>query len=233
MPNKFNTRRCLREAFTLIEMLTVLIVMSVLIAVVAPNLLGIINSTRMTSAGDSLINFMNLAQQEAIATNIPTEIRFYKYSENEGNDSQSLIRAYQVVRLGRLGHDAPSQDDEGAYALVEAVTEPAIMDSTLAISETEELSPILQNFFPEGEEIFKRSAAEYAAVRFYPDGSFRVPTRGGAGAADEVGVVSSPLDESYLTITAESDVESSGSRLKNYYCIQVDPFTGKSRVYRP
>lgn len=39
-------------------------------------------------------------------------------------------------------------------------------------------------------------------------------------------------DQSYITVIESRDSQSN-QLSKNYYCIQIDSYTGKTRIYRP
>ncbi|MCB1210075.1 MAG: Verru_Chthon cassette protein D [Verrucomicrobiales bacterium] len=224
-----------RRGFTLIEMLVVLAIMAMMIAIVTPAFIGVIRSTQMTSTGDAIVNAVNMAQQEAIASNLPVELRFYTWEENGGSrnaDVEQNYHAYQVVRLGKVGQRTLSTGSNTDYAQVEAVADPVVMDSGIVVMKNKQYSPLLQSQFKEGQNLFTRADADYSAIRFYPDGSVKTPKTAANGGSVEAGVVPPNLPESYFTVADAREAGGSGD-LKNFYCIQIDPYTAKSRVYRP
>ncbi|HCN76835.1 MAG TPA: hypothetical protein DIT13_06530 [Verrucomicrobiales bacterium] len=226
-------RRNKAAAFTLIEMITVVGIIALLVALVTPTLLDVIRSTRLSSSGDSLINRLSLAQQSAISMGSEVEMRFYSYinssSDRPGDD---LFYAYQVVHSPQSGVER-------------SLSEAYYLESGIILSRTQQLSPLLQTtnrqrpddagnflFRPPGST--EPENVSYAAMRFFPDGSMKMLK--GSSSTDEAQAVAldytvPPYDESFLTIVESKDAGSAQPR--NYFCVQIDSYTGKTRVYRP
>lgn len=77
---------------------------------------------------------------------------------------------------------------------------------------------------------------KYAALRFYPDGSCRLLSKDDPGATVASQVVAytiPPLANSFLTLVETQVVDVPTMPPRNYYCIQIDAYTGKARIYRP
>ena len=70
-------------AFTLIEMLVVIVVIGLLLATAAPSLLGSMNASRVTQAGETIAGFLSNAQSRANGNSRPVEIRFYRVPSDE------------------------------------------------------------------------------------------------------------------------------------------------------
>lgn len=222
------------HGFTLVEVLVVLAIISLLVAAVTPGFVDVMRSTRLTSSGDAILNRISLAQQAALSGNVPVEFRFYKYKDAEDPLSGEQFRAYQVVQLGEASINSSSSG--ATYGSPVAITPPIYLDSGIVIADSGLLSPLLQSTFDEGKNLFEIADAQYAALRFYPDGSFKQPmtTAGGTGAASETGVVTPALANSFFTLAEQIELEGSSANVpKNYYCIQLDPYTGRARLYRP
>ena len=226
-------------AFTMIEMMTVIGIIVILIALVTPALLDVIRSTRLNSSGDALTNRISLAQQSAISLGTEVELRFYRYvDDNSDRPDASLYRAYQVVQLPVVGSEIRPQ----------AVSDPYYIESGIVLSNNQELSPMLQTsvnqqplpnsggnylFTPANTDV-QPSLVEYAALKFFPDGSCRLLTGGAAedsAAASALAYTVEPLTESFFTFVESREAEN--GQPKNFYCIQIDFYTGKTRVYRP
>ncbi len=223
-----------RSAFTLVEMLTVVGIIALLVALVTPALVDVIRSTRLNSSGDSLTNRLSLAQQSAISQSTEVEMRFYKYlDKNADRPDQQMFYAYQVV-----------QTPNGAKP--RALSEVYYMDSGIVMSSALELSPLLQTVAPQqevtpGNFLFVPNTGieggdvNYAALRFYADGSCRLldSETPGKTATDQAFAYTIPaLNQSFLTII-EARLAGTVGVPTNFYCIQVDSYTGKTRVYRP
>ena len=79
----------------------------------------------------------------------------------------------------------------------------------------------------------------YNAIRFMPDGTFRLPgaaAGGGGGGTSGLTTLSFAQDitNSHITLASDAGAAITKSNLpKNFYTIQIDPFSGKARTYRP
>jgi uncharacterized protein (TIGR02596 family) len=226
----------LPHAFTLVEMLTVVGIIALLVALVTPTLVDVIRSTRLNSSGDSLVNRLSLAQQSAVARSSEVEMRFYKYIDPDSDQpTVDHYYAYQVVEMPNGGKPQP-------------LSEVYYLDSGILISKSGTYSPLLETSAPQmpleaggSQYLFSPNtgvgggSVEYAALRFYADGSCRVlnsETPGNTAVAMALAYTVPPLAESFMTVM-ESRYVDSASVPQNFYCLQIDSYTGKVRTYRP
>ncbi len=232
--NNSARRRVRVSAFTLVEMITVVGIIALLVALVTPTLVDVIRSTRLSSSGDSLQNRLSLAQQNAVSKSTETEMRFYKYTDPDSDKpSTDLFYAYQVVETPNGGNPRPA-------------SEVYYLDSGIVLSADSNLSPLLQTAAAQQEDSNQNylfvpptgvggSAVSYAALRFYPDGSCRLlndDTPGETATAAALAFTVPPLATSFMTLV-ESRTLDSPTTPSNFYCMQIDSYTGKVRVYRP
>ncbi len=233
-------RRC-HLAFTLVEMIVVIGIIAIMVAAIAPGLTDVIRAARLTSAGDQIIGRIALAQQQALSLNSPVEVRFYSYEDLRDGSGRDKIRALQLVEL--LNDAAVTSlvgggEDLAADLTQRVLNEPTYLESGLEIASDPLLSPLLQDLVEDTSDTFSVSCARYAALVFYPDGSFKRRGSSGAlaGSAAELNVVTPLLAESYFTIGESREFDAGGTAGEapaNYYCIQLDSYTSKARTYRP
>lgn len=239
----FVSRDSFRPAFTLIEMLVVITIIVLLLAFSTPALMRTMQSSRLTSVGDTIFGAISEAQQTAFAQNVPVELRFFKHADQGFSDSPEFFRSYQMFKIVLVSQGV------GASATVEESIVPVgnlvRLSDGIVIATDAELSPALSG---EGLDDEKESGgssgaagysgvpdATYNAIRFMTDGSCR---KVGATAANDGVTLATltyqTLPECFFTITYDGGQELTVSNLpKNFYTIQIDPFTGKARNYKP
>lgn len=244
--SKHHRRRQRQSGFTLMEMLVVVAIISLLAAAAVPQFFSVIKASRLTAAGDALISRIAQAQQTALALNTQVELRIFQFQGDGQAEDGAKFKAIQLVDpLGPAGSggsvtgggDSKAGDD-GAMSAT-SIGEVYFLQSGVAFAPSPKFSPLLKDTFQADEKTFNRRGARFASLRFYPDGSFKlVKSAPGSGEGErgavamEAGAVTPELKESFLTIADEADLEK-GDVPKNFVCIQIDPYTGKARVYRP
>ncbi len=227
------------RGFTLVELIVVVGIMALIIASVVPGLTEVIRAARLTSAGDQVLGRISLAQQHALSLNSPVELRFYSFADDFSPSGEPTITAFQLVELlndAATANVTDGDSGEDAALTQRVLNEPVYIDSGLEISTDTTLSPLLTNLVDDSSNTFSVEGARYAALIFYPDGGFKLRGTAGAlaGSAAELNATTPNLSESYFTIAESRDLEAAGGEAPaNYYCIQLDPYTGKARTYRP
>lgn len=196
-------------AFTLIEMLIVITIISILFVVATPYTMGTMRSQRLTSAGDALLAKVSLAQQTAVSESRPIELRFYYYT----HDGVSGAYACQLMKYNPVTNKS-TPEEPATYFGEESVV---MIDGAL--------SPIFSGTLQSTDagnadvEPFKSKGATFKRILFYPNGSTNI---------------SVPLRSAYVTLVGvEGNSIDPASPPPNFYTIQVDPITGRAKPYRP
>ncbi|MDB6118180.1 MAG: Verru Chthon cassette protein [Verrucomicrobiaceae bacterium] len=210
-------RRKCQSAFTLIELMVVVGVIALVTAAIAPMVFSTMASTRITSAGETLASQIALGHQLAVSGNQEVEVRFYQYEDINSPGSGTGYRAVAMVRASTVFGTT------GSGALGQLLTEPFYMPSGIVIGENAKLSPPLSKLSPESDKegiIKKARSATYRAFHFYPNGS------------TDLNQHSLVANQCYFTL-GEERLISKGDIPKNFYAVQVDPYTGRTATYRP
>lgn len=197
-----------RAAFTLTELLVVIVVLGMLLVVAAPSLFNGTDASRLTITGDLVLGKLTEAQQEAIASNSEVEVRFFERGEVGRLDDAPRLRALQLFAVG-TGDDA---DSEGDFVPAEAVTG---FDEGVVISNKPKISSLLEAGF-KGDARPSGDRERYLSFRFLPDGS----TNLAAG------------NPWFLTLVSMETEEKEGVP-PNFYTVQIDAATGRIRSFRP
>jgi uncharacterized protein (TIGR02596 family) len=237
-------------AFTLMEMIVVVSIIAILAAAAVPQFFSVMKATRLTAAGDALISRIAQAQQAALALNSQVELRIYMVEDQENSaagNGEKKFQAMQVVNpMGRSGSGGSMAGGGNKDASIEgasdaqAISEPYRLQGGIVFASDSKYSPLLQSVLRlrnNDEESSGMENAEFAALRFFPDGSFKQVKDSEEAKEDnaedyEVGAVTPQLRDSFITIADVNDLKGSGVP-KNFVCVQIDPYTGKARVYRP
>lgn len=209
------------KAFSMIEILVVVGIMSMLIVMGGPTMTAMFSSSKVGQASQHLANFLQIAHQTAIKENLAVEVRFYKYENKNTPQKDDFYQAYRMFRLkpnsGKIGGDLDLQA-EGIEPLQK-------MPGNCYITEANGMSTLLTgNVINNSEENVrgiesgKRVTAPYKGFVIRPDGSLNLPLTG----------------KWFLTVLAK-ETHSKGNELtpENYVCILVNPANGELKQYTP
>jgi uncharacterized protein (TIGR02596 family) len=203
------SQRTGRLGFTLMELLIVLTIIGIFFAMTAPQITGVLGSNRISSSGELIYNKLAQAQQKAITENREILVRFFEYESADAPTPDKEFRAIQFI-----GRDA-----DGA---VEALSDVLPLTQGTKISRDSKLSTLVTDsaLASGSAEIPQTETSEsYLSFAFYPDGSTSLPSKG-------------TTDDNWF-LTVVSDKPSSTDIPKNFYCVQIDPVTGRLKAYRP
>lgn len=213
-------------AFTLIEMLIVISVIGVLLAMSAPRVFSLLRANELTTQGETLRNWLAQAQQHALATNAPVEVRFFRYTDEDAGQVDDAFRAAQYYQYDRFGALQPESQ-------IMHIRNP------LSLSSDPRLSNILdQRQNPSGNVIVGQEvrrlfgnavqgSVQFASFRFLPDGSTDLDTRPNPN---------SPAHAWFLTLVEDGRTGAGNANSdlpRNFVCLQIDQFNGSIREFRP
>jgi uncharacterized protein (TIGR02596 family) len=211
------------KAFTLIELLVVVAMIALIVAAMAPMVMGSLVSTRLTTAGQSVGGQLSLARQLAVSRSETVEVRFYEYPDPETPGAKSSYRAMAIMsRRAR-----PVAVENG---LREQLTDTLYLPAGIVIGDSQRLSPLLASGTIQSEQdlerVIKRSNnARYKAFLINPDGSTNLPLMMQGRYSPQ---------ECYLTVAEERVLDDdSGEIPTNFFTVQIDPATGRISTYRP
>lgn len=219
-----------RAGFSLIELMVVLGVVGLLLAIAAPNLIGLLGSTTLTGEGSYLRNQLTMAQQLAVSKSADVEVRFFKYTDTAAASTEDGFRAYQLFQYDRSGNLVPVSDffpirtpvvvHEGLSTLLQT---GQAQGKDAKYGFTAPRQSVTNYEIPIGEG-GRLEGAPYVAFRFRPDGSTDLPYRsGGAGGSG---------DTWYVTLVQGEGAQEEDSP-QNYVCLQVNPYNGQVMEFRP
>ncbi len=226
-----------RRGFSLIEMLVVVTIIVMLLALATPALTRTLQASRLASAGESMMGSIAEAQQTAFATNTPVDIRFFSFMED--TDQAPVFHSYQLFRITQTteGGGGGASVSEGVVPVGNLIRLPdgIVIPADSALSGA--FSPNgTSSGLPDTKENSQVgyagvSGATYSAIRFLPDGSCRSvgATTNGLATLSFV-----DLQLNFFTMTFGSGTAVTLATLpKNFFTIQIDPYTGKARSYKP
>ena len=199
----------LSRAFTLVEVVIVVALVSMLFVVAAPYTMGALQAASLTSAGDTLMQKLAQAQQRASTENRPIGMDFYYYTLNDipGCHAIQMVSYDPASNVG-TPVEPPVFWSEGRAVLIEGELSPMFATNVLPATTG-----------PVTHEPFKRLEATFRRVILYPNGSTSLRI---------------PLREAYLTLISTKNYQKDlATPPPNYYTVQIDPVTGRGHSYRP
>ncbi|MEQ1859321.1 MAG: Verru_Chthon cassette protein D [Chthoniobacteraceae bacterium] len=238
-----------RPGFTLVELLAVIAVIAVIMVFVVPAANQIIRGSQLTQASQLVADQLGFARQLALSRNRTVDFRFYRFGDPEtpgeviDMPAKGQWRGVQVFELIENGAAVPA----GPFHRLPRMT--ALSPSDEATQEDRRYSTLLDEELrgpfidatqeptaPEiPVEINGRKVAknyQWLTIRFLPDGSTNLPAKakkGTDGAAAE-----DKSDTWYVTVMNLSDIEQKKDiKDVNYATVQLDPFTGAQKTFRP
>lgn len=202
-----------RQAFSLLELLIVMAILALLAVLTLPALSSSLQGIKITQGTQILIDQITLARQQALSKNRAVETRIYSFKDPSSPGSQKSYRAVQNFEI---------QDDGTAKPLEKMVRLPSgvILDSGSS------LSPLLSSsrakqWLPTDPQIsLPGISTDYdtRVIVFRPNGYTDLPAGGQSW---------------FLTLHSENEGDSLSALPKNFSTVQIDPWTGRTSIFRP
>ncbi|MCB1228624.1 MAG: Verru_Chthon cassette protein D [Verrucomicrobiae bacterium] len=211
-----------KDGFSLVEMLIVLTVLGILMALAAPNLFTLMQSSTLSSEGNLVRNKLAQAQQLALSKNSDIEVRFFEMADPSAAEQEDEFRGFQFFQFNDLGKLMPISKFYRIKPPVVISKEQSTLLNPGSNKDAEGkeygfLSPSEGTYpVPVGDD---QIDATYISFRFRPDGSTDLPGRTGSD------------DTWYLTLLQGDNPR--GELPANYYIVQLDAFNGRVSVFRP
>jgi uncharacterized protein (TIGR02596 family) len=226
------------NGFTLIELLAVLGIVAIVTGIASTAILGVINSTRLTQAGDELAGLISQAQQIAISESRPVEVRFYRLRESAGlaaPGQTSQVRGVLVVKYFQTGEPDPTSATGTPLTNPKAIADfgglhrlPAgvVMSTSNALNSFMKL-PETATSANGNSELMVKNGKAYEPMTISEAEGYRsflcLPESTDLNTQDTW----------FVTLIDANSANASPTDLKNFYTIQIDPVSGRLMSYRP
>jgi len=237
------TGQCTRSAqgvaaFTLIEMLAVLGIIGVVAAIAAPAVLGIINSTRLSQAGDDVAARISQAQQISVSESRPVEVRFYSMRDASAADSGVYAyRGIMIVKYYQPGEADPTAPGQVLNAPLAIADFGGIyrLPNNVLMAPSQELSSIMR--LPE-VGVAGGSSGTQAELKTRINGRYETMQVQEANAYRSFLCLPETTDLNagqtwFVTLINSGDEARGPGEIKNFYTVQIEPITGRLMSYRP
>ncbi len=208
--------------FSLVELLTVLTIISILSAATIPAMQSVLQSTKITQGGQILTEQINLARQIASARNTTVQVRLIKLAQVQN----AAATGYNAVQLW----GAPSGSTQSV-----ALGQMAILPAAVVISEdTSNYSKLLASgtgaVVTSSTMSVPAGTASYIYFSVMPSGVIPVNNVTTAETTEMTGAYLSVVGSSYGSSSAAPGAVGAP---QNYLVVQMNPHTGSTLVYRP
>lgn len=209
------------RAFSLLELIAVILIIGIVAAFVTPAASTILRGSQLTQATQILTDQITLARQLALTKNCTVEVRFIRYTDPEvpndvGPDGQpGAYRAIQVFEMLDNGVGVP-------------MDKPQLLPQSVVMS-SGPLSTLLNANpnSPAGPDTNKDPKLPrgvdynytFVSFRYYPDGSTNLSATSGTIW--------------YVTLHNMNDQPAGTQPPANFFTLQIDPISGTTKSYRP
>ena len=209
-------KRGSRAGFSLIELLSVMTLLSVLAVATVPAMKGTLDGVTISGAAGIAESEMSLARQTAMSRNLPVEVRIYRHDDGGGMAWRVMAT---VIPATVSGQAADEWVTRGKVLPGNVVMDDALEYSTL-LSEAEAASGDAMGPWTSTETAAAPGVLRnksYVAFQFKPDGSTNLPN-------------GQPW---CLTLRNYNSRPTGSAPAANYVSIVLDSLTGRTMSYQP
>ena len=222
--NRRIRRRELLPSFSLVEMLIVVAIISILSILSLTAYTQIVRSVSLTASTQMLTEALDLARQTAVTRDCAVEFRIYQLPDANAPAAATptVYRAFQTFLI--------TENATNALTKISYLPSPGIISSDPAVTSLANIAAVPASSFTQGTlgsaapQTVPVYGTQYKAIpfRFNPSGAL-------SDASDQLDATK----QWFLTVMLERDSTSASGLPKNYATIQLDPFTGRAKVFRP
>lgn len=200
-----------QAGFSLIELLVAIAIMAILLAVAVPATSSLMGGMNIGRSAGMVTDELNFARQTALARNRDVEVRFYKLGSKTEADNQQFraFRSFLIEGLDPAGWKPLSR--------VKVLPEPIIISDDTTYSTLLDPGDGYRGLTSGTEDLPGHGPVPYV--------SFLLRANGGTS-------LKPVTDKWFLSLFSERAKPASGLPA-NYFTIQIDPVTGRTRSYRP
>jgi len=206
-----------RAGFTLLELLTVVIIMGIVLSFTAPALTSLQQSNNIVLAGQSIADQLAVARQIASSRNLTVEVRFITPT-TWASQGTPAYQGYHDIQLW-----APNESGTSA-----ALDRPVALPTGIEISPGTALSPLLAQYSKSGSITTGVTSGNYVSFFVRPIGN--IVTSG--TTSPPLNSNGSSIQSCFLTVVPVQN-DTLNVLPKNYLTLQVNPDTGSVQAYRP
>jgi uncharacterized protein (TIGR02596 family) len=222
MKSLLPSKRAHLRAFSLIEILVVVGIITILLVLAAPTLSTAFKGSKLVQGSEAVRNFLAAARQTALKNNVSVEVRFYKFDDPDTPESTESITAY---RMYQVQLDYTANDPLTANLKYVEPTNLVKLPSGVVLSPDEDQSTLLGTSVKTGQERVKgidpandEMNVTFVAFQFRPDGSLNLPV-------DRKWFMTLMNREEFIRDTSDTP--------SNYVCLQMNPYNGEVRWLQP
>ncbi|GAT32295.1 Verru_Chthon cassette protein D [Terrimicrobium sacchariphilum] len=219
MKHRIPCRLPSRRAFSLVELLVVICIIIVLAVLTVPAFSNISRGSNLTTGGTRLVDQLELARQAAMTRNCPVEFRIYQLPKagDPPNGSPAVYRAFQVFSLDADGTQTNALTrvtmlPDNVY-IVPGVAVSSLLDTQQGTSPSLVTAPAK----PLGD--YPAGSYRYVAFRFKPNGG--------------TDLNAAPAKSWHLSLALTGDAMGSLGVPDNFFTVQLNALTGRTRLFRP